>query len=147
MPTLTPSAPASISIFVASPVATLPAISCTCGCRFLVARTASITATLMTVRGVDHEHVDAGLDQRVAARLAIRAWPDRGANAQAAALVFNGQRIALGLQQILDRDEPDELTVVDDQQLFDAMFEQELAGRIRRCSRARRRPARSSSAR
>jgi hypothetical protein len=77
--------------------------------------------------GVDHQHVDADLEQGFGALNAVSARAERGAYAQPSALVFVGERVAIGLQQIFDGDQPDQLAVVDDQQFFDAMLVQQLA--------------------
>ena len=49
-------------------------------------------ALRMAVRGVDHDHVDAGLDQRLDALLGALAHADRGADAQLAVRVLAGVR-------------------------------------------------------
>ena len=85
-----------------------------------------MTPLRVAVRGVDDDHVDAGLDERVGALDAIGAGTDGRAHAQPAALVLDGERVALGLQQILDGDEPDQLAVLDDEQLLDAMLVKQL---------------------
>ena len=70
MPTLTASAPASISALVPSAVATLPAITCTRLDCFLMRRDQLQHPAGMTVRGVDHHQIDTRL--RSAARRAAK---------------------------------------------------------------------------
>ena len=64
MPTLMQSAPASIRARAPSPVAMLPATTCTAFDSRLMRATASSTGLEWPVRGVDHDQVDPGLDQR-----------------------------------------------------------------------------------
>ena len=52
----------------------------------------------MAVRGVDDDHVDAGLDQRLDALLGALADADRGADAQLAELVLAGVRVLARLR-------------------------------------------------
>ena len=47
---------------------------------------------------------------------------------------FDGVRVAIGLEQVLDGDEPDELAGLDDEQLLDAVLVQQLAS-LRRWTR------------
>ena len=79
MPTFTASTPAAISAAVASEVPTLPAIDLDVGeaRRQLLDRVEHALA--VAVGGVDHEHVDLGLDQRRGALERVGAVPDRGA--------------------------------------------------------------------
>ena len=92
MPTLMASAPASISALAPSAVATLPATTCTALERFLIRATASSTSLRMPVRGVDHDQIDAGLDQPLGALIALVADRGGGGDAQAALLVLAGVR-------------------------------------------------------
>ena len=59
----------------------------------------------MAVRGIDHEHVDAGLDQRGDALLGALADADRGADAQLALRVLAGVRVLGRLEDVLDGDQ------------------------------------------
>ena len=86
MPTLTASAPASISACAPSAVATLPAMTCAVVRQLLDARHRFEHAAGMAVRGVDHDHVDAGVDQQLGAlrsRRRRRRWPRRRAGGPA----------------------------------------------------------------
>ena len=77
--------------------------------------------------GVDDQHVDARVAQRLGARERLRADAHRRAAAQSAEIVLRGGRIALGLLNVLDRDEPRESAVrLDDEQLLDAVFVEQL---------------------
>ncbi len=77
----------------ASVVATLPAITCTAFDSRLIRLTASSTPRGVAVRGVDHDHVDAGLDQLLGALEPVVADGGGGRDPQAALLVLAGQRI------------------------------------------------------
>ena len=68
MPTFTASAPASISALQPSPVATLPAMTCTRLESFFTRSTAIQHRARMAVRRVDHQRVDACIDQRLTER-------------------------------------------------------------------------------
>ena len=57
-----------------------------------IASTASSTPRRMAVRGIDHQHVDAGLDQRLGPLQPGRAGADRGADPQPAVRVLAGVR-------------------------------------------------------
>ena len=104
MPTLTASAPASISASAASAVATLPAITCTSHSA-LIRRTISTTDARVAVRGVDHEHVDLRVDERAGALERVRADADRGADPQPPLLVLRRERELDPLLDVLDRDQ------------------------------------------
>ena len=101
MPTLTPSAPWSTSAFAPSPVPTLPPMTCTFWKFLLDPRHPVEHALRMAVRGVDDEHVDAGLDQRVDALVGALAHADRRADAQLAVRVLAGVRVLARLQDVL----------------------------------------------
>ena len=76
----------------------------------------------MPVRGVDDEHVDAGVDQRLDALLGVAAGSDGGADAQAAELVLRRERMLGRLEDVLDGDEPAQFhRVVDDQHALEAV--------------------------
>ena len=78
------------------------------------------------------DDVDAGGDERVGALVAVGARADGGADAEAALLVLDGERVAIGLEDVLDRDEPDELAALDDEELLDAVLVEELLAPRRR---------------
>ena len=84
MPTLTASAPASISARAPSAVAMLPAMTWQALLRRFTARDRLDHALGMAVGGVDHDDVDLGLEQRLGALSAVGADADRGGDAQAA---------------------------------------------------------------
>jgi hypothetical protein len=76
----------------------------------------------MAVGRVDDERVDLGLDERRGALDGVRPDPDRGGDAQPAALVLGRERIRLALRDVLDGDEPLEAPLeVDDRELLDAV--------------------------
>ena len=80
----------------------------------------------MAVRGVDHEDVHPGRDQRVDPLVGVRAGPYRRTHPQARQVVLAGVRVVLGALDVLHRDEAAELAVaVDDEQLLDAMLVEE----------------------
>jgi hypothetical protein len=123
MPTFTASTPRSISASVASPVATLPAQR-----RHHVEH-----ALRVAVRGVDDEHVDVGVDQRLGALHGVAGDPDGGAAAQPAQRVLAGVRILDRLLDVLDRDQALQPEVlIDHQQLLDLGRVQDLARLIER---------------
>ena len=120
MPTLMPSAPALISASAASAVAMLPAMISRPG-KVALARMHGIDDPLgMAMGGIDHDHVDPGLDQRLHARFHIGGRADRRADPQAPEAVLAGIGILLDLLDILDGDQPlEETIVVHHQQFFD----------------------------
>jgi hypothetical protein len=67
--------------------------------------------------------------------LAVGARADGRADAQAPLLVLDCERVAVGLEDVLDRDEPDELAVLDDEELLDAVLVEELLGVVVRDAR------------
>ena len=82
----------------------------------------------MAVRGIDDDHVAAGLDERLHARSRSADADGRGEE-QAAALVLGRVGVRPGLLDVLDGDEALDLpAVVDDQQLLDAVLVQQLLG-------------------
>ena len=85
----------------------------------------------MAVRGIDHDEVDAGLDQRLGAREALVADRGGGGDAQAALLVLAGVRIGDRLLDVLHGDQADAaIVVVDHQQLLDAVLVQQPLGLV-----------------
>ena len=92
MPTLTASAPASISASAASPVAMLPGDHLEVAGQAGDARDHLEHAARVAVRGVDDEHVGARGDQRLRALDGVGADADRGADAQTALRVLRRLR-------------------------------------------------------
>ena len=81
----------------------------------------------VTVRGVDHDHVDPRLHQRIEAFLGVRPRAHRGAHPQAPLLVLAGLGMLGGLLDVLDGHEtPQVKTAVDHQHLLDAVLVQEM---------------------
>ena len=116
MPTLIASAPASISALAPSPVATLPAITCTALDSVLTRRHRVEHVLRMAVRGIDDDEIDAGVDQRLGALEALVADGGRGGDAQPALLVLAGVRVGDRLFDVLDGDQADAAIVVVDHQ-------------------------------
>src|ERR1044071_5760995 len=80
----------------------------------------------VSVRDVDDEAVDAGLDQLVRALAEVAGRADGGGDAEPAEVVFGGRGVADGLLYVLDGDEPFEVLVgVDDEELLDAVLLQD----------------------
>jgi hypothetical protein len=74
------------------------------------------------VRGVDHQHVDAGVDQRARTAQEVATRSHRRRHAQAPVPVLVGRRVLPPLVDVLDRDQPAQRArVVDHRQLLDAM--------------------------
>ncbi len=85
----------------------------------------------MAVRGIDHDDIDAGLDQAFRAGIARLADRSGGADAQPALLVLAGIGIGHRLLDILHGDEADAAIVaVDHQKLLDAMLMQKPLGLV-----------------
>ena len=83
----------------------------------------------MTVCGVHHHQVDAGIDQAFAARITGFAYRGRSGNAQPPLLVLASTRIRHRFFNIFDRDEADAaIAAVDYKELLDAMLMQEALG-------------------
>ncbi len=132
MPIFTASAPASISASAPSGVATLPAITWTALDSTLDRRHRGEHSGGMAVRGIDHDHVDPGADQRTGAQLPVRPDPGGRGDAQPAHGVLVGERVRLRLVHVLDGDQADAaIGLVDHQQLLDAMAVQQAAGLLR----------------
>ena len=131
MPTLTASAPASISAFAPSAVATLPAMTWTRLESFFTRRTASSTRSRVAMGGVDDDEVDVGVDQPLATLEAGVADARGGGDAKAALLVLGGVRVEAALLDVLDGDQADAaIVLVDDEQLLDAVLMQEPLGLV-----------------
>ena len=85
----------------------------------------------MAMRGVDHDQVDAGIDQPLGALETVLADGGRGGDAQPALRVLAGERMRDRLLHVLDGDQTDAaILVVDDQQLLDAMLVQHPLGLV-----------------
>ncbi len=85
----------------------------------------------MAVRGVDHDQIDAGGDQRLGAGKAFVADGGGGGDAQAALLVLAGVRIGHRLFHVLDGDQPDAAVLaVHHQKLLDAVLMQQALGLV-----------------
>ena len=83
----------------------------------------------MAMRGVDHDHVDVGVDQQLGAAQPVLAHAGRRRSAQAALLVLAGAGELVGLLDVLDGDQADAAIVgVDHQQLLDAILVQQPLG-------------------
>jgi hypothetical protein len=83
------------------------------------------------VGGVDHQHVDARLDQPLGALVVVHA--DGRAHAQPPALVAQRLRVLLQLLQVLHRDQTRQAhAVVDDQELLDLVLVQPVARLLER---------------
>ena len=132
---------ASISARAPSPVATLPAMICTLSPKSLLSR-ASVSSTRLrvAVRRIQHQDVDARVDQRPAARSSVSApRPDRRRHPQPALLVFGRVRVLPGLFDVLDRDQAFEVElVVDEGQLLDAVLVEDALGLLQRRAHRRR---------
>ena len=86
-------------------------------------------ALRVAVRGVDHDHVGAGGDQRLRPLDPGLARAGGCADAQPALAVLAGMREALRLLDVLDRDQADQAVgIVDHQQLLDPVLVQQLHG-------------------
>ena len=59
----------------------------------------------MTVRGVDHHEVDAGLDEKQARLYGVLPDADSGTDDESAARVLGRVREGLALREVLDRDQ------------------------------------------
>ena len=80
------------------------------------------------MRGVDHDDVDFGVDQRLGALETLVTDCGRSSHAQAAVFVLGGFGIGDRLLDVLDGDEADAAPViVDDEQLLDAALVQQAA--------------------
>ena len=84
-------------------------------------------APRMTMRGIDHDEIDAGSEQALAARIAGLADRRGSSHPQPALLVLAGVRVRHGLFDVLHRDKADAAIVgIDNQKLLDAILVQEL---------------------
>ena len=90
-------------------------------------------ALAVAVGGVDDEHVDAGVDERLGPLEGVGADPDRGADPEPAPLVLGGVGVLGPLLDVLDGDQPaQDAVVVDDRQLLDAVLPEDLLGLLER---------------
>jgi hypothetical protein len=79
----------------------------------------------MAVRGVDHDQIDAGIDQQLGALKAALADRGRGRDAKPPCASLQAKGCATAFLHVLDGDQADAaILIVDDQQLFDAMLVQ-----------------------
>ena len=80
----------------------------------------------MTMRGIDHDDIDLGIDQGFYPFFGIRSGTHRGTDPQAPLVILAGQRVNRRLGDILDRDHALQLKpVIHHQQAFDAMTMQQ----------------------
>ena len=149
IPTLIASAPASASALAASAVATLPATTWTELLEPLHPLDRRGDLAVMAMRGVDHDAVAAGFDQRFGAREALVADRRRRGDPQPPLGVLGRERRRHRLLDVLDRDQADAMMLlVDDQQLLDpALVKDPSRFRLGSCRSARWRDCPSSSAR
>ena len=83
----------------------LPATTSNSPLRPATRATISMTRARMPVRGVDDQHVDAGIDQRLRALDRVGPDADRGADTQAALRVLRRLRELDALLDVLDGDQ------------------------------------------
>ncbi len=87
----------------------------------------------MAVRGIDHDHVDAGFGQQFGTFLGAFADADRGADAQTALLVLAGKRMFGGLEDVLDGNQAAQFEgVIDHQHALEAMLVHQRLGLLGR---------------
>ena len=80
------------------------------------------------MRGVEHDHVHLGVDQRAGPLQTVLPRADGGGHAQTPERVLRCLRVAAGLLDVLDCNQAFEVTVlVDDEELLDPMVVQNLA--------------------
>ncbi len=93
----------------------------------------------MTMRGIDHDHIDTGVTQRGHALERVGAGADRRADAQAPGAVLAGAGEFRGLLEILHRDHAAQLVVDPDHQHFlDAVLVQQALHLVLGCALAHR---------
>jgi hypothetical protein len=128
MPTFTASAPASISASRRLGRGDVAGDDLVCGCsRFRLAHGVD-DALAVTVRRVDHEHVDACRHERRRALEAIRPDPERRSDAQPALVVLDRVRVLLACKRSLMVMRPTSSPLIaGHEQLLDAVRVQELA--------------------
>ena len=128
-PTLTASAPASISACAPARVAMLPPTTSTPPSPAEVGLHPGDHVehgALVAVRGVDDDHVDPGVDQQAGPLVGVLAHAERGADDQPAVGVLGGVGVLVALDEVLDRDQPAQPAgVVDQRQLLDLVLAQQ----------------------
>ena len=129
MPTFTASAPAPISAVVASRGGDVAGDDLDRVGSSLDPLDGGGDVAIVAVRGVDHDQVAFGVDQRLAALEALVADRGRGGDAQAPGAVLGRVGIGDRLLDVLDGDQADAaMIVVDHQQFLDPpLMEQTLA--------------------
>ncbi len=128
IPTFTESTPASASARAPARVATLPPISETFGYFCLIQLAAIEHACRVTVRRIEHQHVDARFDQRRNALVSIGARADAGSDTQPTEFVLAGVRIHARLVDVFDGDQSDQFeAIVRNQHFFDSVAMQQIA--------------------
>ena len=139
MPTLTASAPASISAMRAVVGGDVAGEQVDLREALLALADGFEHARGVAMRGVDGERVDAHFDQLGGALQEVAGGADGAGHAQAALVVLAGVGILQLLLDVFDGDQAFELVVVvDDQQLFDAVLVEDLFGLLRAwCRRGR----------
>src|SRR4051794_39503849 len=80
----------------------------------------------MAMRRVNDDDVNPRSNERIDAFVAIGAGSNRGADAEPTLFVLHGEWIAIGLEDVLDRDETDQLAAINDQKLFNPILVEEL---------------------
>jgi len=90
-------------------------------------------ALRVAVRGVEHQHVDAGSHERLRARKVVARRADRGGHAQAAVAVLVGRGVLPALVQVLHGHEPAQhARGVHHRQLLDAVAAHDRLGLVER---------------
>ena len=83
----------------------------------------------MPVRRIDHDRIDAHIDQGIDPLEHIARYADGGAYDQAAQIVLAGDRVVLHFHDVFVGDEPHQYALrIDDRQLFDLVALQDLFG-------------------
>ena len=118
IPTLIASAPASISARAASAVATLPATTWTEFDSCFTRSTAAGDVGVVAVRGVDHDQVAPGVDQRLGALEARVADRRRRGDPQPPCRVLGRVRRSDRLLDVLDGDQADAVVALVDHEQF-----------------------------
>ena len=81
------------------------------------------------MRGIDHDQIDAGVDQPLGALVTALADRGRRRDPQSPLRILAGERMGDRLLHVLHRDQPDTaILIVDHQELFDAMLVQHPLG-------------------
>ena len=78
------------------------------------------------MRGIDDEHINACIDERLDAIVGIVSRANRGADAQRSAVILASLRVILRFLKVLRRNHALELKIViDDEDFFDTVFVQQ----------------------